>query len=208
MDTELWRHVALSTIDQNAPLGRDSEVVWALWLLKELEVIIPRATTDLVLMNAGPIPLALLVHMSVRKLTADRRLREKLVQKVVGSPIAGPFWPLSLKLVHLGKGNADWLQEKIPAYLLALHQKRASLIDWGAKPKVYQDGPDDGVDEPDYAIEDYGADYGSDETFPTNDDENDDLSPEEREAAIDSFFDDLLGTADQPGGVPQDDESF
>lgn len=36
LDAELWRHVALATIDQNAPLGRDSEVVWALWLLKVL----------------------------------------------------------------------------------------------------------------------------------------------------------------------------
>ncbi|WP_313664317.1 RNA-directed DNA polymerase [Shinella sp.] len=196
LDAELWRYIALSTIDQNAPLGRDSEVVWALWLLKELEVTIPRATTDLMLMNSGPIPLALLAHMSVRKLTGDRRLREKLVKKVLGSPIAGPFWPLSLELVHLGKGEARWLQEKIPAYLLVLHQKRASLIDWGAKPRVFTDAPDGGDDQPDYAIEDYGADYGSEDTSYTEDD-SDEVSQQEKEEALEKFFEDLLGDADQ-----------
>lgn len=209
LDAELWRHVALATIDQNAPLGRDSEVVWALWLLKELEVVIPRATTKLMLTNAGPIPLALLAHMSVNKLTADRRLREKLIKKVVESPIAGPFWPLSLELVHLGKGEPAWLREKLPAYLLVLHQKRASLIDWGAKPKVYADAPDDGDDEPDYAIEDYGADYGSDETPDPDidEDEIDVFSAPDHEAAIDRFFEDLLGTGgSERKEAPQDDE--
>lgn len=204
LDAELWRHIALSTIDQNAPLGRDSEVVWALWLLKELEVIIPRATTDLMLMNAGPMPLALLAHMSVRKLTADRRLREKLIKKVVGNPIAGPFWPLSLELVHLGKGKADWLQEKIPAYLLILHQKRASIIDWGAKLKVYKDAPDDEDDEPDYAIEDYGADYGSDDSSYGEDDsddsdDSDGMSAQDGEDYLKNFLDGLLGPRKDDG---------
>lgn len=194
LDTELWRHIALSTIDQNALLGRDTEVVWALWLLKELQVTIPRATSDLMLTNAGLMPLALLAHMSVRRLTSDRRLREKLIKKVLGSPITGPFWPLTLELVHLGKGKADWLQEKIPAYLLVLHQKRASLIDWGAKLKVYEDAPDDGDDEPDYAIEDYGADYGSEDAS-NGEDDSDDTLEEEQEAALSTFFDNLSAGA-------------
>ncbi|OCJ14909.1 hypothetical protein A6U89_22670 [Agrobacterium sp. B133/95] len=213
LDDDLWKHVAIATIDQNAPLGRDSEVVWALWLLKELEVVVPRATTELMLTNAGPIPLALLAHMSVKKLTADKRLRDKLVKKVVESPIAGPFWPLSLELVHLGKGEAAWLREKIPAYLLVLHQKQASIIDWEAKPKVYDDSPDDDGDEPDYAIEDYGADYGSDDVpgDHDDDDEYDELSPEQREAAVDRFLDDLLdaqadaGAADDAASSHDDD---
>ncbi|WHS94254.1 RNA-directed DNA polymerase [Sinorhizobium kummerowiae] len=174
LDAELWRHVALATIEQNAPLGRDSEVVWALWLLRELEVVLPRATTDLMLVNAGPIPLALLAHMSVNKLTADRRLRDKLIKKVRGNPIAGPLWPLSLELTHLGKAEPSWLQEKLPAYLLVLHQKRASIIDWQAKPKVFDDTPDGEDDGPEYAIEDYGADYGSDENAAAEDDDEED----------------------------------
>ncbi|MGO7582401.1 hypothetical protein ACC689_09655 [Rhizobium ruizarguesonis] len=203
LDADLWKHVAISTIDHNAPLGRDSEVVWAMWLLKELNVPLPKKTTDLMLLASGPLPLALLIHMSVRKLTADRSLRGKLLQKVVGGTISGNFWPLTLEMHHLGKGDPAWLQEKIPAYLIKLHQMKASIIDWGAPPKVYgesADGPEDGPDEPSYAIEDYSADYGSDEV---SDGARNPPAARDADDRIEDFFKDLLGP--DPDAGPADE---
>lgn len=157
VDKDLWVDVALLTIDQNAVIGRDSEVLWALWLLKELKAPVPRKTSDAILLNSGPLPLALLAHMRVHKLTDDRRLKKKLVEKVSGNPIAGPFWPLSLELNHLGFGDDAWLLEALPPSLMALHTAKASIIDWEALPKVFDH--DEGESKPEFAIEDYGADY-------------------------------------------------
>lgn len=194
LDNALWKDVALSTIDQHAPLGRDSEVVWALWLLKELGVVVPTKTTDLMLLNSGPIPLALLAHMASNNRTSDRRIRQKLTAKVVGNPISGAFWPLSLELTHLRRGNPLWLAERLPPHLLILHRNKASIIDWDARPKVYGDSPDSDDDEPDYAIEDYGADYGADENTDRDEDEDDNSiedfadEPEENDNILDDLF--------------------
>ncbi|WP_128406402.1 RNA-directed DNA polymerase [Rhizobium leguminosarum] len=165
VDQKLWQDVALLTIDQNAVIGRDSEVVWALWLLKELKVSIPRKTSDSILLNSGPLPLALLAHMSANKLTADKRLKTKLRAKVPGNPIAGSFWPLTLELVHLGYGDPSWLAEAdLPSSLMALHAAGASIIEWKALPKVFEEKDEPAEDwKPGYAIEDYGADYGADD---------------------------------------------
>lgn len=163
VDRELWIEVALLTINQHAVVGRDSEVLWAIWLMKELGAPIPRKASDSILVNAGPLPLALLTHMSANKLAKDNRLKAKLREKVSGNPIAGSLWPLTLELVHLGYGDPAWLTHALPVSLSTLHAGCASIIDWRALPKVFE-GKDEGPDwEPDYAIEDYSADYGTDE---------------------------------------------
>lgn len=163
VDRALWQDVALLTIDQNSALGRDSEVVWALWLLKELGVSVAKTTSDAILLNAGPLPLALLAHMSANKLTTDRRLKGKLQQRVSGNPISGSHWPLSLELTHIGQGDPNWLRESLPAALRLLHVNGASIIDWNALPKVFEEGHIGPDDVPEYAIEDYGDDYGTNE---------------------------------------------
>ena len=57
-----------------------------------------------------------------------------------------------------------------------MHNAGASIIEWDAPPKVFAveaaDTDDDG--EPDYAIEDYGSDYGEDDT---DEPQEDDFEP-------------------------------
>lgn len=160
VDLELWNEVAKLTLNQNSSLGRDSETVWALWLLKELGTKISKQTTDIILANSGPLALAFLAHMHARRMTTDSRLWSKLRDLVTDNPLAGSSWPLSLELVHLGKGDADWIDAKIPPALRLLHEQRASIINWSARPPVFDESGEDD-DLPDFAIEDYGADYGS-----------------------------------------------
>lgn len=161
VDAGLWNEVARLTVNQNASLGRDSESIWSLWLLKELGTKVSKSTSDLVLSNSGPLVLAWLAHMHARKMATDSRLWTKLRDAVADNPLAGDMWPLSLELAHLGKGDAAWIDTKLPIAVRILHERRASLIEWEARPRVF-DEPEDEDDVPDFAIEDYGADYGSD----------------------------------------------
>jgi hypothetical protein len=88
-------------------------------------------------------------------MASDRRLSEKLKALVTGDPFAGPFWPLSLELTHLGVGNADWEKADTLAPLRALHKAKISIIDWAAPPKVFamREALERNEQEPQYAIE-------------------------------------------------------
>jgi hypothetical protein len=161
VDKRLWRQVGRLVARQHAAVGNDSEVTWALWLLKELRFKIPRDVADVVVSNCGPLPNALLAHCLKRKLVNDAKLKQKLWEKVEGDLCAGPFWPLTLELHHLDMGSPSWapLIAATASPLRILHDAKASLIDWNALPKVFED---DVGDDPDYAIEDYSFDYGDD----------------------------------------------
>ncbi|MEJ1119765.1 RNA-directed DNA polymerase [Phyllobacterium sp. CCNWLW109] len=180
VDLSLWQDVALLTINQNAATGRDSEVIWSLWLMKELNIKVSRKATDVILANSGPLPLALLSHFSANKLTLDRKLRQKLWATVAGNPYSGPSWPLTLEMVHLGISNPAWEQTPASDSLMGLHNAKVSIINWNAQPRVFEeeepdgDGDAQGDDDPDYAIEDYGSDYGDED-----EDEDENLQMEE-----------------------------
>ncbi|SSC71452.1 unnamed protein product [Ciceribacter sp. T2.26MG-112.2] len=180
VDVGLWNEVATLTVTQNASLGRDSEAIWALWLIKELGAKVPRTTSDLMLSNSGSLVLAWLAHMHAKRMTTDRRLWSKLREVVADNPLAGSAWPLSLELIHLEKGDAAWIDGSLPLAMRILHEQKASIIEWSARPRVF-DEPDDDDDMPDFAIEDYGADYGGSEA-----DEDEEDLPERPD------FDDLF----------------
>ncbi|MEI5679802.1 MULTISPECIES: hypothetical protein, partial [unclassified Mesorhizobium] len=98
-----------------------------------------------------------------RALLAQGGPRRRRTAKVAGNPISGAYWPLTLELVHLGMGEAKWLEEAPTPILRKLHAAKASIIEWTAPPKVFLESEDSDDMDPDYAIEDYGADYGGDE---------------------------------------------
>jgi hypothetical protein len=193
IDLALWQDVSNLTIDQNALLGRDSEVVWGLWLLKEIGGKLPKSLSDLILENCGALTLSLLSHFSARKYTPDKDLQSKLRGAVSGNPYSGSYWPLTLEMVHLGVDDPSWRKEiSIPALRL-LHDNKASIVNWDALPTVFFDdhGNDEVVAEPDFAIEDYGDDYGNGEEL--NEDEVGER--EENHATptdLDTLIDELL----------------
>jgi len=185
VDLALWKQIALDTIDDNAAFGRDSEVVWALWLLKELGVKLPKTSSDQILQNSGALTLCFLAHFSAKKRTTDKTIKQKLWNCVSGCPFSGPYWPLTLEMTHLGHENPAWALSPALAPLRKLHESRLSIIDWDARPKVFTGDGGDGLgNDPDAAIEDYGYDYGG---FDDDDDNKDDDDTDED--AGDDFFD-------------------
>jgi reverse transcriptase-like protein len=162
IDKALWVEVTRLTAFQSGKLGRDSEVAWAIWLLKELKQLIPKALSDTLLTNSGSLVLSLLAHFPKHRLASDKKLYSSLRGIVNGDPFAGPFWPLTLELSHLAEGDPRWGGSSTLNVLRTLHDAKISIIDWDALPRVFLEAPRDGGDDdgPDYAIEDYGSDYG------------------------------------------------
>jgi hypothetical protein len=152
--------IARLTAQQSARLGRDSEAVWALWLINELKQKISTALSDALLSNCGALVLCFLAHFPQHKLTTDKRLYDHLRSVVEGNPHAGQHWPLTLELTHLNEDDPAWTNMTTHSALRGLHDAKISIIDWNALPRVFLQAPADHEDGgPDYAIEDYGADY-------------------------------------------------
>jgi hypothetical protein len=174
IDKPLWTEVARLTAFQNGKLGRDSEVAWAIWLLKELKQGIPKTLSDTLLTNSGSLVLSLLAHFPKHRLASDRNLYARMWEIVDGDPFAGPYWPLTLELTHLDKSDPKWGGSSTQGVLRTLHDAKISIIDWNALPRVFiVEPPDgDGDDGPDYAIEDYGSDYGEDGEYEEGEEED------------------------------------
>jgi hypothetical protein len=174
-DKRLWVELTRSVLLQSAQLGRDSECVWALWLLKELKQSITTTLSDAILKNCSALVLCFLAHFPKHKLASDKSLYNRLRSVVEGSPHAGQYRPLTLELTHLDEADPAWLAAPTPMALRGLHDAKVSIIDWNALPHVFIEsrrGEDSDDDDPDYAIEDYGADYGE---SGREDDEVDDI---------------------------------
>jgi hypothetical protein len=163
-DGALWIEIARVLASQAGMLGRDSEVVWAIWLLKEMKQRIPKTLSDTLLANSSSLVLSLLAHFPKHKLASGKNVYSSMRDIVDGDPFAGAFWPLTLELTHLAEEDSKWSSSTAAESLRSLHNAKVSIIDWDAPPKVFSEGPriggDGGTDGPDYAIEDFGSDYG------------------------------------------------
>lgn len=174
LDRLLWNDVASTVAKQSADLGRDSETLWALWLLKELRGRLPTRLTDAIVANCGSLVLCFLAHCLANRLTTDKALQQKLWDTVDGNAYSGAYWPLTLEMTHLGIGNPSWADHPSIGPLGLLHDAGISIINWKAQPKVFDHDDDDPVDaDPEYAIEDYASDYNSDDWDDEDEEEQD-----------------------------------
>ena len=177
VDKELWLDVTRVVLAQGASLGRDSEAIWSLWLLKELRGRVTTHLSESVIQNNSPIVVATLAHLHAHGLTTDRSIKPKMWSSVEGNHFAGSYWPLTLELNALQipkPPNAD--DGGGDDVLRRLHAHGASLIDWNAAPAVFERPPNRpawaGFEEPDSAIEDYTSDYDSDDDDDDSDDDD------------------------------------
>jgi hypothetical protein len=177
VDTALWIEIAKVMASEGGKLGRDSEAVWAIWLLKELKQRISKSLSDILLANSSSLVLSFLAHFPKHKLSNAKNIHGEMRDIVEGDPFAGSFWPLTLELTHLAQDDPKWNGASTPDTLRSLHDAKISIIDWDALPKVFTKGPanggDDGTDGPDYAIEDFGSDYGEEGKGEDNDEDDD-----------------------------------
>ncbi|MET4636450.1 RNA-directed DNA polymerase [Kaistia defluvii] len=201
IDTALWIDIAQSVAKSRGSSGYDSEAVWALWLLKELGVRVVKGISEPLVESCGSLTKAFLAHMGANGMLVDRQWRGKLVEAVEGEPLSGSDWPLTLELVHLGKGLDSWLADGDGPAMRLLHEQRRSIIDWSAPPKVFGEhdegpdgGPDDDQDSPENALEHYGDDYGEfrNEDEPDETDDTDDPEHNDSDIDIADLFADIL----------------
>lgn len=167
-DKALWHDVVVTVAGGAATLGHDSELVWALWLMKELGIKVSKRQLDLYTRTSGPLVLSLLAHMTTRGLTTQPALLNSLQDRVVGDDqFSGALWPLSLELYHLGHHNGLDAHRAPGSDLLdAWHVAGKSLINWDGLPRVFErddDEPEQGDWEPEFAIEDFASAYDDDD---------------------------------------------
>lgn len=95
VDKALWGKVVHRAVKQNGGSGYDSEIAWALWLLKELKEPLEAQAFELVLGRCGPLPclLALDVHASTK--ATYKIPKEALLDRLGDRPMLGPNWLLA-----------------------------------------------------------------------------------------------------------------
>jgi hypothetical protein len=166
LDRDLWTEIAVQIACDSALLGHDSEVVWTTWLLKEIGQKLSKPLTDQIISKNSPIVIASLPHFHAHKMCADKKILRKLQDRVDGDSFSGSCWPLVLELNFIGKAKEEWRAHVGPPSLRVLFDSRASIIDWNAEPKVFNDRPETGSSlpwSPRREIEEIGSDYREDE---------------------------------------------
>jgi hypothetical protein len=183
-DKKLWKEVALVVAAQASGVAHDSELLWALWLLKELGANINARQWEQYVRVSGPLVLAFLAHMTATGLTTKTGGLEELETLAIGNEqFTGSAWPLTLELYHLGQSQRLEQNRRAGDDIVGIyHAARASIIDWNSSPRVFERDPGEaggGDWEPEYAIEDYASAY--------DDDDNDDRP---RRVSLDELDDD------------------
>lgn len=169
VDRAMWIEVFRNAIAKASGLGRDSEVIWSLWALKELKSKIPKDLSSSICKNNNAISLAFLSHMHAGGLTNDKSIAQTLWDRMEGNSYSGPFWPLTLELQHLGIANSNAVTASgAEAPLRALHDSGMSLFDWLSGPAVFKKKGG----KPSSAIEAYTSDY--DDSDGMDDEDGDD----------------------------------
>jgi hypothetical protein len=177
LDEPLWTIVSQDVCFQSALLGRDSEVLWALWLLKELNISIAGKLTEAILANSGPLPMEFLAHFFKHGMTEDKSLDHALWSRVEANKYSGKNWPLSMELFHLDIPDTSGIAAQgVDAVVEILHKNKVSLIDWSAAPAVFAVQPGPGKKNiPVKAIEAFSSDYDGDDQEDLFEDEVDDV---------------------------------
>lgn len=175
VDRALWREVIGSVSRYSAEFSRDAELLWALWLYKELGFKVPRSVIDRAINNNVPLPLALAVHMATNDLVTNPTFFDDLQTRVLSSDMyAGSDWPIVLELFKVEKNTA--LRREYPLQGSMIQKPfatGASLVRYSAYPEVFYEDREEPEDReelddhdfelPDHAIEDFTSSYDDEE---------------------------------------------
>ena len=182
IDRALWREVLASVAKTSADFGRDGELLWALWLYKELNYKVPRSVINAAVQNNGPLPLALAVHLRSNGLVSNPDFIEQLTDRVIDPGMySGSDWPIVLELFKVGNERRLTAAHPLDGSLLQKpFRSGASLIRYEAYPEVFYEDREERDDDadfndddyfPDHAIEDFTSSYDDDED--EDEDDND-----------------------------------
>lgn len=163
VDAGIWKDVSEAVLKSATRSGRDAEVLWSLWFLKELGESISGDIAKDILANNGPLVAATLPHLADRGLITGGFDLPSAWEKVESSPLAGPCWPLSLELSHFGVRRPRAIVLDGPAALTGIFEAKCSLFDWDRHPQVFLDDDDELDEAPTHALGQMGSDYDDDD---------------------------------------------
>jgi hypothetical protein len=196
IDRTLWREVVGAVAKTSADFGRDGELLWALWLYKELGFKVPRPIVAKAIASSGPLPLALAVHMASAGLITNPDFFDLLRARVSAPDMySSTDWPLLLEIFAIGEANL--LQQQYPldgSLMQRPFAENSSIVRYNAYPEVfYEDREDrhdfeigDDFDFPDHAIEDFTSSYDDDDD--DDDDDEDEDEDEDEDDDGEGFF--------------------
>lgn len=95
VDIKNWRSTAHITVKNFGKSGYDSEITWAVWLLKELDEGIERDTLEVILDNCGPIPILIALDVNINHRSGHKIKKEKLIDRFGRHPMLGANWLLA-----------------------------------------------------------------------------------------------------------------
>lgn len=145
IDNALWFKINQTIIRDAAILGRDTEVVWGLWLAKQLNQKLSIESFEMIANNNSPLVLGLLAHFVARGRVNEFTDASVLWSKVEDDGAAGAEWPLALELNHLQISPPNSVEISNKPALREIFDARLSLINWETE-NFFSDVSDDWVD--------------------------------------------------------------
>lgn len=152
INEDRWNEICNSTIAYHAPLGNDSEVVWACWILKEIGGQISGRLCEPIINRCGPLSALLTIDLASVGGISGRYPKNLIYQRLDGSPMVGNDWLLSYEAERIfgfrlkGKNRTDY------SIFGDLIDRDVQFYDSDAIPYVFQGV--DNISDVDEALED------------------------------------------------------
>lgn len=168
VDREKWQTVCSSTVAYHAPLGNDSEVSWACWMLKEIGGKLPARLCEPIIKRCGPFSALLSIDLAEAGAVSGRFPKDLIYDRIDDHPMLGNDWLLSYE-AERGFGFRLKRKNRTDYSVFGdLIENEASFYDADATLFVFQDVDD--IDDVDEALEDRIGLYEEDDF--DEDDEN------------------------------------
>lgn len=163
VDINQWKETLTDLITSHGRFGNDSEVCWALWLLREMKQGIASNACEAVWTRCGPLPIMLLFDCADNNLLSSKPNTDHLLQRLGKAPLSDRLWIVAYEAAY-----RDWLVRKellrdAHEYILEMLRKDVTFYAPDAIPKILE-----GKKEADWrtisgTIETLGGQYDDDE---------------------------------------------
>jgi hypothetical protein len=170
INTTKWRKVCQSTIAYHAPMGHDSEVSWACWILKEIGGRLPTRLCDPIINRCGPFSVLLAMDLDECGVIAGKFPKNLVYSRLGANSMLSNDWLLSYEAERSFGYRLKTKNRNDYSVFGDLIEGNAAFYDQNATLFVFQ-GVDD-IDDVDEALEHRIGLY-DDEDFPGDEDGDD-----------------------------------
>lgn len=137
VDVARWRRVLTACLAYHSSLGNDSEVCWALWLLKELGQKLDLTISDKIIAKCGPLSVLIVMDLAETNLIDGRFRRTPVYERLDDSPILGGDWIISYEAERLYGYKIKTKNRKNYGVIGELIARDVSFYDRAATPLVF-----------------------------------------------------------------------